>query len=165
MAYFILHRDFLGVIIPTLQQICICSEVCNKYIYIEFYTNFPYAHLHRALHKYLFLHRILHRFAMGVSTQSSAEIFDTTIYTELCTESKKVHKGWCKKNVTTIANMNIAVFGGYKCILYWLIKLSTDFLRFQKAIQTIFIGFPYSTLHFDEYFLTKLWIFQKLIFH
>ena len=74
-------------------------------------------------------------------------------------------KGWCKKNVTTIAKMNIAAFRGYECILYWLIKLSSEFLRFQKATQTIFIGFAYSTLHFDEYFLTKLWIFQKLILH
>ena len=50
-------------------------------------------------------------------------------------------KGWCKKNDTTIVKINIAAFSDYNCILYWLVKLITEFLSFQKAIQTIFIGF------------------------
>ena len=51
------------------------------------------------------------------------------------------NKGWCKKNDTTIVKINIAAFSDYNCILYWLVKLITEFLSFQKAIQTIFIGF------------------------
>ena len=57
-------------------------------------------------------------------------------------------KGWCKKNVTTIVKLSIAAFRGCNCILYWLVKLITVFLTFQKAIQTIFIGFANS----DDFF-------------
>ena len=44
--------------------------------------------------------------------------------------------------------MDIAVFKGYKFILHWLIKLITEFSRFQKVIQTIFIGFACSIFWF-----------------
>ena len=53
-----------------------------------------------------------------------------------------------KKNVTTIVKMNIAAVRG---ILYWLVKLITVFLTFQKAIQTFFIGVANSTFHFDKF--------------
>ena len=56
--------------------------------------------------------------------------------------------------------MNIAVFRGYNCILYGLVKLITESLTLQKAIKTVFIGFANSTLHFDE-FLNKIEDFAK----
>ena len=61
-------------------------------------------------------------------------------------------KGWCKKNVTTIMKMSIVLFSGYICTLYWLVRFIIEFLTFQEAIQTIFIGFAICTLHFDEFF-------------
>ena len=55
-----------------------------------------------------------------------------------------------QKNVTTIVEVNIAAYRGYICMLNWLKKFITKFLMFQKDIQTISIGFEYSTFHFDE---------------
>ena len=57
-----------------------------------------------------------------------------------------------QKKFTTIVKMSIAAFRGYNGRLYGLVKLITLFLTFQKAIQTIFIGFANSTVHFDEFF-------------
>ena len=48
--------------------------------------------------------------------------------------------------------MNRAALRGYDCIFYCLVKLITDFLMFQAAIQTIFIGLASSALHFDKLF-------------
>ena len=38
---------------------------------------------------------------------------------------------WFLKNFTTIVKLNICAFRGYNCILYWLVKLITEFLTFQ----------------------------------
>ena len=56
--------------------------------------------------------------------------------------------------------INITALRGYKCIFCWLVKLITEFLAFQKAIQTIFISFENSTLHFDKLFWQN-WEFWK----
>ena len=64
-----------------------------------------------------------------------------------------------------MVKMSMAVFRGYNCVLYALVKLITGFLMFKKAIQTIFIGFTNYKLHFDECLLTKLKILQKLTLH
>ena len=74
-------------------------------------------------------------------------------------------KGWCKKKFQTFIKINITAFRGYKWILYWLVKLISEFLAVHKAIKTLFIGFANSTLHFDIFFLTKLMILKKLILH
>ena len=58
-----------------------------------------------------------------------------------------------QKNVTTSVKMNIAAFRGYNCTLYGIVKLITEFLAFQKAIQTIFIGFAKSTLQLGNFSL------------
>ena len=59
--------------------------------------------------------------------------------------------------------MNIAVFRGYNCILYGLVKLITESLTLQKAIKTVFIGFANSTLYFDDFF-DKIENFAKIDF-
>ena len=69
-------------------------------------------------------------------------------------------KGWCKKNYTTIVKMNIAVLRGYDCIYHCLVKLITDFLMYQAAIQTIFIGLASFALHFDKLY-EQNWGFCK----
>lgn len=69
-------------------------------------------------------------------------------------------KGWCKKKFQTFIKIFITAFKGYKWILCWLVKSITEFLAFQKAIQTIFISFENSTLHFDKLFWQN-WEFCK----
>ena len=71
-----------------------------------------------------------------------------------------IRKGWCKINVTTHMKMNIVAFRGYICTLYWPVRLIIEFLTFQEAFQTIFMGFAKSTLHFDEFFWQN-WDFCK----
>ena len=71
---------------------------------------------------------------------------------------------WIKGDAKKCYN-NCEQFRGYKCTLYGIVKLITEFLAFQKAIQIISIGFEYSTLHYDEGFLTKMRILQKFILH
>ena len=70
-----------------------------------------------------------------------------------------------QKKFRTFIKINITVFRGYEWILYWLVKLISEFLTFKNAIKAILTGFVNSTLDFDIFFLTKLMILKKIILH
>ena len=74
-------------------------------------------------------------------------------------------KGCCKKNYTTILQINLDATRGLIFVHCWSQWLTTMFLTFQETIQTIFIGLIdfIAQVHKRNWTILKLTHFRKII--